>query len=59
MYEGAAKQALDKLHSELLEAISLAKNEEHLKIAAKEETNIAKENIELVKNELQARTLSL
>lgn len=43
---------------ELLETITLAKNEEHLKIAAKEETSIAEGNIELVKNELEARILS-
>ncbi|KAF5269599.1 hypothetical protein FQR65_LT05938 [Abscondita terminalis] len=53
VYQSAAKEALLKLHREMLDAISLATEQEQAKKTAEQEAVLAKDQLEKVQQELQ------
>lgn len=54
-YQIAAKEALEKLHAERLQAVALAMGQERARIAAEQETFLAKEQFTQAQLELEVR----
>lgn len=55
-YQIAAKEALDKLHAEKLQAVALAVEQERAKEAAEQDAQISKEHFEEAHLELEVKT---